>query len=529
MPLRKALIDLMYYNGNPPADDLITLADDNDPLVKKLYAGLLKRAKEMIKNVHEKKTVPGDIDKEMVSLTHQILMDGVTKGLKVDWDKVDYETDDGKKLHALQTHVFKFSACKNYQEVLAMGRNLTDEKGNIRPFDEFRKVAGKIDSTFNGSWLRTEYHQAQVTATRIADYRRMEGNTDIYPTWQYKTRADGHVREPHKALHDMKLAANDPAWNAIYPTNGWNCRCWVKPLSDDPPHTGKGEEAIAKLRSTIVSKKTGMSEWDNMVKQGFNQNFAKTGTCYPANHQYFKAGEALSVQAALSQFNPQKKNDSFNTKVSSATTTDEVADILKNELSQLGHDKVSISFTEIDTETAKVFAGELTALCKKYRVDAVFNEFYTKKLPKLNGIVNASITKTTVEKRMNVSSETKPDRIQPEANSASRCDPDKLNVSTLNHEFGHLLWLEEEMGANAVAFKGKISKINSQYFKEIKNRIKQSKDYSDIYLGKYGSIRKKEGALSEFVAEAFQEYRNKKNPSKFALEVGKVVDEHFKK
>jgi len=290
----------MYYCSGDFSTEHITLADN--PSLKNLYDDLVIQTRSLIKKIHDKKIKQGDIDKATTGLTHQILMDGVVKGLKIDLSKVDYSSNDGKKLKALQTHVFRFSACKNYLEVSALSSALMDPKGNPRTFEEFKTVAGKIDATFNGPWLRTEYAQAQVTATRIADYKRMDDLRDIYPTWQYKTRSDGHVREAHAALHNMKLAASDPAWALIYPPNGWNCRCFVQPLSDDPPHMGKGQQAITELQKTIVNKKTGLSEWDNMVKQGFNQNPAMTNSLYPKNHPYWRAKDSASVLKSVQEF-----------------------------------------------------------------------------------------------------------------------------------------------------------------------------------------------------------------------------------
>jgi hypothetical protein len=297
LPLTRKLLNDFYYGNLHPVS--ITLA--GRPSSGDLVTKLLARTSEMIRQVHSGDIKAGDIDLQTTRLTHEILMDGVTKKLKVDWNTVDYESENGQKLKALQTHVFRFSACKNYEEVQALSRSLIKD-GKTLSFDEFRNEAAKIDSTFNGSWLRTEYDQAQVTATRIADHNRMEEMRDLYPTWQYKTRADGHVREPHQALHNMKLASNDPAWASIYPPNGWNCRCWVEPLSDDAPAFTQGQEAIGKLQKTVVSKKTGMSEWDNMVRQGFNQNPAVTGSVYPKNHPYFRSAGTPAVKTAVDDF-----------------------------------------------------------------------------------------------------------------------------------------------------------------------------------------------------------------------------------
>jgi hypothetical protein len=47
---------------------------------------------------------------------------------------------------------------------------------------------------------------------------------------------------------------------------------------------------------------------------------------------------------------------------------------------------------------------------------------------------------------------------------------------------------------------------------------------ANVFLGKYASANK-----NEFLAEAFTEYKLSSNPSKYALEVGRLIDRYFKK
>ena len=50
------------------------------------------------------------------------------------------------------------------------------------------------------------------------------------------------------------------------------------------------------------------------------------------------------------------------------------------------------------------------------------------------------------------------------------------------------------------------------------NRLK------DVYLGDYAKTNNK-----EFMAEAFTEYKLSSNPSKYAIQVGKIIDKYFKR
>ncbi len=62
--------------------------------------------------------------------------------------------------------------------------------------------------------------------------------------------------------------------------------------------------------------------------------------------------------------------------------------------------------------------------------------------------------------------------------------------------------------------------IKSFYQKEINDPSK----IGNVFLGKYASTND-----NEFLAEAFTEYKLSSNPSKYALEVGQLIDRYFKK
>jgi hypothetical protein len=105
------------------------------------------------------------------------------------------------------------------------------------------------------------------------------------------------------------------------------------------------------------------------------------------------------------------------------------------------------------------------------------------------------------------------------------------DLYVLTHEFGHVISLEDykQWGykfPEIESFWSEISKIKSRYKKEVKQLvIKQDVDgLNEIYLGDYAVTNN-----SEFMAEAFTEYKLNSNPSKYALEVGQLIDKYFKK
>ena len=110
-------------------------------------------------------------------------------------------------------------------------------------------------------------------------------------------------------------------------------------------------------------------------------------------------------------------------------------------------------------------------------------------------------------------------------------DLDKLDLYALTHEFAHVISVESSvLNANKFPelelFWNEISRIKRRYNKEIKELITKGdvNGLNDIFLGDYAVTNK-----SEFMAEAFTEYKLNSNPSKYALEVGQLIDKYFKK
>lgn len=145
-----------------------------------------------------------------------------------------------------------FSGMKTFHELNEAFPSLLDENGNRKPFEQFLNDVRKIDSTYNGNYLRAEYNFVQSSAEMAAKWEQFTGDGDRY-NLQYRTAADGKVRPTHAALHGVTLPITDPFWEEYYPPNGWNCRCTVvqvrKSKYQETPHDkamALGEEALQK-------------------------------------------------------------------------------------------------------------------------------------------------------------------------------------------------------------------------------------------------------------------------------------------
>lgn len=107
----------------------------------------------------------------------------------------------------------------------------------------------------------------------------------------------------------------------------------------------------------------------------------------------------------------------------------------------------------------------------------------------------------------------------------SRVDDDNVQVSTLTHEFAHLMALTfqkqnqgffKELAELKLAYNADLRKIY------VKNN--HTKELNELHLGRYADTN-----LNEFMAEGFTEYKLSSNPSPYALKIGKLIDKYFKR
>ncbi|MFK5855388.1 MAG: DUF935 family protein [Bacteroidota bacterium] len=197
--------------------------------------------------------------------------------------KLDFDTPDYMTMQMFELNVFSFSAAKSAAAV----RELNVLAKQHDTFSKFSKEASdKILHFYNDNALKAEYNHAWATSQNAAEYHRLMKLKKEFPTWQYMTVGDDRVRDAHRALRGKKFKAGDI--DSIYPPNGWGCRCYVKPLTGVAQTYTSPKQAEDILAQSGIDK-NGVSEWDRMIKGGFNKNRAKTRTIYDVDKHYLKS------------------------------------------------------------------------------------------------------------------------------------------------------------------------------------------------------------------------------------------------
>ena len=80
--------------------------------------------------------------------------------------------------------------------------------------------------------LKTIYQTNMAQAYEAGRQAKMWEDDRIFPYVMYSAILDNKTRPQHRSLHGVVMKKSDPAWAAIAPKNGYNCRCTVIELMD---------------------------------------------------------------------------------------------------------------------------------------------------------------------------------------------------------------------------------------------------------------------------------------------------------
>lgn len=277
-------------------------------------------------------------DAEIFNFTAQNLTEAFAKG----WKKskkakleigIEYGKDDPYALTAYEMNLFRFGGIKTLAESQLLNKAFRESTS----FADFKIRASLITKIHNEEWLRTEYNTAVSVGETSATYNRLKSQTKLFPFWMYKTVDDNKVRPEHRLLDGLILPANDPAWDKIYPPNGWNCRCYIVPRMKN--EIGKQDiEANSKTFQEFINSE----EFKKATKSGWGINRAETEQVFTANQQY--VSNITEANKMLSELSPADFNIKAPTNVPKAKTqTPESFDKTQTEYNDYNNRVINIS------------------------------------------------------------------------------------------------------------------------------------------------------------------------------------------
>lgn len=180
------------------------------------------------------------------------------------------------------TNAAQFAAAKQVSEneLLAKAAIMKGSEDNLRPYKEYKELAQQITTTSRETWLRVEYDSNRANAIGGAQYARMVQDKDIYPYWRYKGVMDSRERPEHRAMEGLVFRIGDPAGDACWPVNDWNCRC-----------VGVAEDGsyLYEINAKALTNDQAQKYLENNVAPEFRFNPAIQGTLPNDHHSYFEA------------------------------------------------------------------------------------------------------------------------------------------------------------------------------------------------------------------------------------------------
>lgn len=223
------------------------------------------------------------------------------------------------------------------------------EKGWFAPKGEKAVVTlpdGTKQKRLTGWRIETIYRQNISTAYQTGRFKQMLETADRRPFWQYMTVSDPRVREAHRPLHAVVYAAVNAFWAAFYPPNGFNCRCYVKSLSESQVEN-RGLQVDSEVTPEMM--KSADDGWDyNPAKAGVDA-YKPVMTDYPEMVRSYLEKELTRVPAVVKA-----------AEVTAAVTAAAVGD-------------TAIIQTSLQAEKALKFATDGLATERTHRIDQLWD------------------------------------------------------------------------------------------------------------------------------------------------------------
>lgn len=85
----------------------------------------------------------------------------------------------------------------------------------------------------NDRRLRTIYRTNVRMSMAAGRWRKYQREKALFPYLRYRSdHYRKHPRLDHRSWHDIILPVDDPAWQWMFPPNGWGCNCRVEQVSE---------------------------------------------------------------------------------------------------------------------------------------------------------------------------------------------------------------------------------------------------------------------------------------------------------
>ena len=228
----------------------------------------------VLKRIYEKFDVRDDIDPDLFEHARRCLDEAVESGLGAE---ISIGDPDPEFLRELKRNNAVFAAFKAHREQNDLAALLTDDEGNLRSYDSFRKASEPVIGRYNADWLHTEYVTAVSAARTAARFRLYMRDAGLFPNLRWLPSSAAEPRISHRAYYGNVRALTDPWWRTHYPGCVWNCQCDMENTDDPITHIGD--------RPVVPGEKP-TRDGATPASPGLDRNPAYTGSIFTDNHPY---------------------------------------------------------------------------------------------------------------------------------------------------------------------------------------------------------------------------------------------------
>lgn len=189
-----------------------------------------------LREIYDGLDVKNVIERFIFDETLRLFNRATAEGLSENYD--DKVITD-RFLEQLRTNRAVFSAFRTHRMQNDIARLMTDEKGRLKPFEQFRRDVEPLTGKYCRNWLQSEYSTAVIRAHRAADWKRFEDEADVLPNLRWMPTTSPNQDPLHRQYWEKKLTlpVGHPFWDEHRPGDRWNCKCMLKqtdePVNDD--------------------------------------------------------------------------------------------------------------------------------------------------------------------------------------------------------------------------------------------------------------------------------------------------------
>ena len=162
-----------------------------------------------MKNIYNKKVdLKKGIELNLFNITYKKLNQSIDEV----FINVKFGDPDFDFVHELKKNNAVFSVFKTHRQQNDLAKQLINDKGNLKNFNDFKTDTEKIIGKYNTDWLKTEYNTAVLRARQASNFRKFERDKDIYPNLKWLPSTSVEPRQEHVAFYNKIWAIDDNFW-----------------------------------------------------------------------------------------------------------------------------------------------------------------------------------------------------------------------------------------------------------------------------------------------------------------------------